>query len=542
MTLTESHGSDETRVRDPYGGMIASWSDAEAAIRSPPSVARDDLPTIVANISPGEIAARISAWRAANAQLDALFREDAQPARALRRLALTHWAAGDPRLASTILATAAALSPDTAALWLDLGFTLQAVADHAGAARVFERSLALDPAPARAWLGLAIASSTLGDKSRAETAFLAALARDSGLHDAIFGLGLLCFDQRRYAEAAEHWRAAIAGGCRNPTVHAGLGQSLFFLGDFAGAAVALERALASAPVEPPLIRRFALARYLEIVIVSDIVSAEAAYRVAAGSHAEALAIVARSAFQILSGYGHRDPALRLARERLSEHDDDPIQRYLIDAVAGEKLARAPRDYIVACFDRFAEGFDKQLVDVLQYRVPEQLMGLIDAAGQPFARAVDLGCGTGLAGPLLRANGRRLVGVDLSPRMLAKAAERRIYDALIEAEMTSFLERTSERFDLIFAADALVYLGDLQTFFSAAARVAPTGGLVAFNIETTERAAYLLLPSGRFAHSMEALLAEAAPWFELETIQRAFLRIEADKRVHGALVLLKRRRE
>ncbi len=53
-------------------------------------------------------------------------------------------------------------------------------------------------------------------------------------------------------------------------------------------------------------------------------------------------------------------------------DADPIQRYLFDAVAGEKLDRAPRDYLVAYFDRFAETFDKQLVDVLGYDVPEKL--------------------------------------------------------------------------------------------------------------------------------------------------------------------------
>ena len=43
-------------------------------------------------------------------------------------------------------------------------------------------------------------------------------------------------------------------------------------------------------------------------------------------------------------------------------DADPIQRYLFDAVVGEKLDRAPRDYLVAYFDRFAETFDKQLVE------------------------------------------------------------------------------------------------------------------------------------------------------------------------------------
>ena len=69
-------------------------------------------------------------------------------------------------------------------------------------------------------------------------------------------------------------------------------------------------------------------------------------------------------------------------------------------------------------------------------------------------------------------------------MLAKAEERGCYDALIEVDMTTFLEQTSERFDLVFVADALVYLGDLEDFFAAAAYVTTSGGILAFNVETT----------------------------------------------------------
>jgi predicted TPR repeat methyltransferase len=499
-----------------------------------------DLPRIVAELGAGEIAARIAAWRAANGQLDALLRENAPPAQALRRLALTQWSAGYPRVASVILATAAALSPNSAPLWQDLGFTLQAIGERSDAREAFERSLALDPAPARAWLGLAMIANELEDKDGAEAAYAAALNRDPQLSEAAFGLGLLCFEQRRYTEAAGHWRAAIATGCQNSNVHIGLAQCLFFMGDFAGSARAFERHIASGPADPIVIQRFALTRFLETAIADDTEAAHEAYRGAAGPHAEDPKIVARSAFSLLSGYGYREAALRIGRERLSSEGADPVQRYLLDAIAGVKLERAPRDYLVSYFDHFAEGFDKQLVEVLGYRVPEQLIDMIAATGSQLTRAVDLGCGTGLAGPGLRVARSRLVGIDLSPRMLAKAAERGCYDALIEVDMMTFLEQTSERFDLLFAADTLVYLGGLDDFFAAAARVATPGGILAFNVETTALANWVLLPSGRFAHRLEALLASALPWFTLRSSQPAFLRVEANQRVDGALVLLERR--
>jgi len=539
--------SGDPSVSDGAAVLTASWlassapqANAVSIPRSEPQ--RSDLPRIIADLDADEIAARIAAWRADSRQLDALFRENAPPAQALRRLALTQWSAGYPRVASVILATAAAIAPDSAALWLELGFTLQAAGDQSDAREAFERSVALDPAPARAWLGLAMLANELGDKKQAEAAFTAALERDPKLSEATFGLGLICFEQRRYTEAATHWRAAIAAGCQNPNVHVGLGQSLFFAGDFSGAARAFARHIASGPADPNIIQRFALTRFLETAIAEDTEAAHEAYRRAAGAHAVEPKIVAQSAFSLLSGYGYREAALRIGRERLSNDGDDPVQRYLLDAIAGVKLARAPHDYLVSYFDHFAEGFDKQLVEVLGYRVPEQLMEMIAATGARLTRAVDLGCGTGLAGPGLRAARSRLVGVDLSPRMLAKAAERGCYDALIEADMMTFLERTSERFDLVFAADTLVYLGDLENFFAAAARVATPGGLLAFNVETTALPGWVLLPSGRFAHCLEAVLASAAPWFILGSSQPAFLRVEANKRVDGALVLLERRQD
>ncbi len=72
-----------------------------------------------------------------------------------------------------------------------------------------------------------------------------------------------------------------------------------------------------------------------------------------------------------------------------------------------------------------------------------------------------------------------------------------------------MNRPAKRFDLVFAADALIYLGELDAFFSAAARVTPPGALLAFNVETTDAAPYVLLPSGRFAHELSALRDAAA---------------------------------
>ena len=119
LTLASAPLSGELFVSDDTAVLTASWlasgSPQTETGRFPQlEPQHSDLPRIIADLGAGEVAARIAAWRAGNRQFDALLHEKVPPAQALRRLALTHWSAGDPRTASVVLATAAALSPYSA--------------------------------------------------------------------------------------------------------------------------------------------------------------------------------------------------------------------------------------------------------------------------------------------------------------------------------------------------------------------------------------------------------------------------------------------
>ncbi|MCW5751547.1 MAG: methyltransferase domain-containing protein [Alphaproteobacteria bacterium] len=183
--------------------------------------------------------------------------------------------------------------------------------------------------------------------------------------------------------------------------------------------------------------------------------------------------------------------------------------HLIAALGGAAApARASDRYVASLFDAFAESFDQTLVHWLNYRGPEVIRAALDralaagAAGGLEARhdIVDLGCGTGLAGPLLKPLARRLDGVDLSPGMLAKAAERRLYDELIEDEICRFLAARPRRYDIAVATDVLVYFGALEEVFAAIASALRPGGLFAFTLEKNDGPAYALRKTGRYAHA------------------------------------------
>jgi predicted TPR repeat methyltransferase len=169
---------------------------------------------------------------------------------------------------------------------------------------------------------------------------------------------------------------------------------------------------------------------------------------------------------------------------------------------GEAPRALPQAYVARLFDDYAPRFDAHLTDSLAYRAPTLLADALDSAapGRRFAHALDIGCGTGLMGQAVRGRVDHLTGVDLSPGMIAKARERGLYDALEVGDATAFLNcQRRPAFNLILAADSLVYMGDLEPAFAATAMALNSGGLIAFSLETWEGDGFRLSASMRFAH-------------------------------------------
>ncbi|TDG10677.1 methyltransferase domain-containing protein, partial [Paracraurococcus ruber] len=219
-------------------------------------------------------------------------------------------------------------------------------------------------------------------------------------------------------------------------------------------------------------------------------------------------------------------------------------RFLLAAL-GEAPApdRAPAAYVRDLFDQFAPRFEAELTGRLDYRSPALLAALLERAGVAKARrlaVLDVGCGTGLSGAALAPFARRLEGLDLSPRMLAEARRRGLYDALHEADLLDWLPRQAPRFDLVAAADVLNYLGDLAPALAAIAGALAPGGLAAFSLEAGEDAPFALHGALRYRHDPAhvAALAAAAGLSEVAR-EAAALRTEGGAPVAGALLLLRR---
>ena len=222
--------------------------------------------------------------------------------------------------------------------------------------------------------------------------------------------------------------------------------------------------------------------------------------------------------------------------------DDPVPQYMLRALRGDQdLERAPADYITAEFDSFAESFEQELTK-LEYRAPELLAAEFQSRfRQPSAtRSIaDLGCGTGWAGPYFRPYSRTLTGVDLSAKMLEKAAARESYDELVCGELGEFLAARTASFDWIISVDTLNYIGNLSSTFCQAFAALRPAGVFAFTLEsaTSEtQSGYRLTESGRYSHAIEPILNQLAEiGFCNPAVKSVPLRNEANTPVPGHIV-------
>ena len=240
----------------------------------------------------------------------------------------------------------------------------------------------------------------------------------------------------------------------------------------------------------------------------------------------------------------RKGATEAYRRALNLDPDDRLGASLRLARLGERKEKGamPRAYVRTLFDQYASRFDGELRGALHYRGPDLLRAAIEeAAGadRRFARALDLGCGTGLAGEAIRKKVDELVGVDLSPAMIAIARKKSIYDRLVEDDLVSFLETEELPFDLILAADVFVYLDDLAPILRALASRLTAAGVLAFTVETHSGSGVILRDTLRFAHG-EPHLREAAKEAALQVAYLANVSTRTEKNlpVEGILAVLR----
>jgi predicted TPR repeat methyltransferase len=212
--------------------------------------------------------------------------------------------------------------------------------------------------------------------------------------------------------------------------------------------------------------------------------------------------------EIRQQLGERDAAIAAFRKAHDADTNDPHGASLkLMRLGAEVLSAMPPAYVRTLFDQYAPRFDRALIDDLGYRGPSVLFKAVLAARHAvkkpafFKRAIDLGCGTGLAASAFAKEVDHFIGIDLSPGMIEKARATGLYAELEVGDMLESLRAKPDvSADLVLAADAMVYVADLVPVLTEIRRVLAAGGLLAFTLERNVGEGVVIGEGLRYAHS------------------------------------------
>jgi predicted TPR repeat methyltransferase len=371
------------------------------------------------------------------------------------------------------------------------------------AVALIERSLMLEPGRADCYNNLGIIFKAQGKLDEAVASYQQAIALDPDHANAHSNLGVLLKAQGKFVQAEAAYRTAIRLNPEYIDAYHNLGVLLADLKRTKEAVLCYCKVTTLSPKHPEARRLLALAHRT---------------------------------------LGEYDKAVAIFKEWLEEEPENPVAQHMLAACSGQDVpARASDAYVEKVFDEFASSFDAKLAN-LSYRAPALVAAMLaDSSLQPSKSldVLDVGCGTGLCGPLIAPYARRLVGVDLSGRMLAQAQERHVYDELVKGELTDHLRNSVQAFDLIVSADTLVYFGALEEVAAAAAGALRPAGMLIFSLEeATESdatASYCIQPHGRYSHAREYVERTLSGVGLHPDVVRAELRMESGAPVAGLVI-------
>lgn len=240
--------------------------------------------------------------------------------------------------------------------------------------------------------------------------------------------------------------------------------------------------------------------------------------------------------------GEKEKCVDLFKQWLAHDPDNPMALHMHAACSGDKVPdRASDDYVRQIFDSFAASFDSVLKK-LDYKAPflvKEALQNVNPDPDDWS-ILDIGCGTGLSGALIRPFCKRLEGVDLSPKMLERANARGVYDTLYEAELTAFLSEVESKYDALTCVDTFCYFGDLTTAMVASVNALKPKGWFIFTLEKLASEdsiqGFYLNFHGRYSHSeryIRQILNQAG--YRIHNIDTATLRKEGAEDVLGFVV-------
>lgn len=375
----------------------------------------------------------------------------------------------------------------------------------------------------------------------AQACYSRALSLQPELLEAQRNVGLTLMEQNKPEEAVNHLQQVVAHNTNFTGAYWALGAALMKLQKLDEALEACSLGLEIDPLDVPLL----CAKGLVLKAMRQPEQAILHYR-----QAIKLQPLAPDLYQCLSGIlkqsGDIEGAIECLKTEVQLRPNNGTAQHLLASLQNVTTDRAPASYVSELFDSYADSFDKHLVGTLGYRTPSILANMFFEAIEPNSMQInilDLGCGTGLFGETVKSIKKRLVGIDLAPKMILKAKERALYDKLIVGDLLEYMSEVQPgEFDLVVATDVFNYVGNLHPVFTEVARILPNSGWFVFSLEAAPEGTdgFALNKTGRFQHGRMYVPGLCKQYgFDELCFAESAIRRDGDKSVMGYLYLLKR---
>lgn len=250
---------------------------------------------------------------------------------------------------------------------------------------------------------------------------------------------------------------------------------------------------------------------------------------------------------IYSQKGERDRASENFKAAIRlDPDNAQLKHMMASAGFVDTPTAADQKYIKDTFDEYADHYDEHLLVKLKSKTPslvhQSVMEQLNDRENDTLDILDLGCGTGLCGELFRNNASRMVGVDLSEKMVNLARKKDIYDELYIEDICEHIIKYDCDFDAILASDVFVYLGDLKNITLGAYNAMRTNSILSFTVEALVNVSddYILDQSGRYKHNddyIKTLMQDHH--FTLLSMKTDTIRVQAGEGVMGYVYAFKK---
>lgn len=391
--------------------------------------------------------------------------------------------------------------PDFAAAHFNLGLLLMSHRKLNAAYTQFKNVLILNPDHMEAQFYIGVLDLEANRLPAAEQAFQAVLLRDGHHLQALTNLGVIALKNQQKQQAIDYFSKVIALDNDHHEARHNLAATFIHHDRFENALMHYDILLKKEPNNS------------EYLYNSGVAQMALGHLNEAINHFEQLIHLDEHHFSALNNLAaiyirleDRVKARELLKRAIAANPDDKSSQHMLHALSGSHLqAETCPDYAANLFNNYALYYDQHLQKHLHYTLPNHIVRLIDELAIPTVNdALDLGCGTGLTGQVLRDHVVKLHGVDIANKMLQLAEEKGIYDQLIEKEALTFLQQTSHSYGFIVAADVLPYFGELSALFHAVAKRLNPKGYFIFTTEISANHPWQLNPSGRFCHHIDYL--------------------------------------